>query len=121
VPRKPIPSTHPDEVAERLKQVPALVALGLTNTQIGYRLDVTERTVSRYRDRLGLGAPPNAMSPEEVEAVERMLDEGCSLSEAARTIGRDARNIARRFRGRSQWNPSMAQHFRWMKERLEAL
>ena|SRR5947209_86497 len=89
--------------------------------QIADHVGVTKRTVSRIKEKNGLAVPQNTMTPEEVAQVEEWLDEGWSLGEIARTLGRPPGTLSHRFAGRSKWNAAMGQEWRWMNERLRTL
>jgi DNA-binding NarL/FixJ family response regulator len=114
-------SCHPEERRERLKRTEVFIKEGWTNRQIAQELRVTDRTINRYRDDLGLSAPAKRMTPEEIALAEQMLDDGASYAEVARTLNRPTATIANRFTGRSKWTPTMGQHYRWARQRLEAL
>lgn len=114
-------SLTPGAIKEREDRVVELTRQGKTLQQIADELGMTARGVSHIRKRLGLPKQVQPYPPELVEEAGRMIDEGVSLAETARTLGLSAGTLSHRFRGRSQWNATMAQHYRWMKERLEAM
>lgn len=79
---------------------------GMSASEIAARLNVTKRTVTRWRQRHHLShCPPQPKRPESVhEAAERLLDQGCSFSEAGRTVGVSASTIAKWFPERHAWS-----------------
>lgn len=97
--------TTPDTLHDRRSRVASLTRAGLSLTQIADQLGVTDRTVSRDRQRLGIQQPtPPRLSAAEVEAARRLLDDGAPYSEVARTLGRSHSAIARRLPGYA-WTP----------------
>lgn len=109
-----------DEVRRgRLADVSELTQRGYSLTQISNKLDISPRTVLRYRRKAGFGnpCPPRPFSPEEVARVEELLEDGCSFSECARTVGRDVKTLGVRFRGKSKWDAHSAGAWRgWQKQ-----
>lgn len=99
--RKANPSTR----AERLQLVSDLTWEGWTLDAIAARLNVTPRTVSRDREELKIARPwPSRFTDDEHRRAQDLLDDGYSLEEVARTLGRNVETIAKRFRGRG-WSP----------------
>lgn len=92
---------YDQQLAERRAVVAALTWEGWSAQQIAARLDVTARTVCRDRAKIGGVARPRPapFSDDEYRRAQQLLDDGCSLSEVARTLGRDVATICRRFRG----------------------
>ena len=92
---------------------------GMTAAQIAERYGVTIRTVTRWRTRLGVNhRPPAIMHPVSDRAlVERLLDEGCSFLEAARTVGVDRSTVKRWFPDREPWSRSEVGRFAWLVRR----
>jgi len=112
--------SYPPQVDDEL--VAKLTRQGWSAQQIADELNVTTRTVVRSRKRSGiLGSPPQWMTDEELAIAERMLDDGASLTEVARTLDRHPTSIWKRFRGRG-WTPAQTgQHnaLRHLEARLE--
>ncbi len=58
-----------------------------------------------------MGAAAVPMTAAEHEVAERLIAEGCSYSEVARTIGRSHATVAKRFPGHA-WSPKECGQFR---------
>lgn len=83
------------------KKVVELTRLGVPASQIGERLGICERQVCRYRRKAGITKPPpKRMTPEQIDTATKMLDDGASFAEVARTLGFTHDAILRRFPGR---------------------
>jgi hypothetical protein len=111
-------------VAARDNEIAELVFKGLRPPQIAERLGVNERTVYRAKKRRGIPptrkmAPP--MSEHEIGYARRMLEDGASFGEVARTLSRDLKTISKRFRGLSQCSARDGYQTRMMMNMLEAL
>lgn len=78
---------------------------GMSARQLAERFGVTARTVQRWRKRLGVKHRQYVEKhPKSDRAmVEYLLDEGCSFTEAGRTIGVSDVTIRRWFPDRSAW------------------
>lgn len=50
------------------------------------------------------------MTAEQIDAAERLLSEGCSVSETARSVGVTDMTIHKRFPGRAWSRTQIAQH-----------
>lgn len=89
------------KVLDNRGAVAEYVRQGLTVRQIAERLDVTTRTVWRYKHDLGLTVPnPAPLPPERWVEAEQLLDEGAPYAEVARTIGCEWHAVKERFPGR---------------------
>lgn len=98
---------------ERRARVAELTKRGMSASLIADILKVTDRTVVRDRKVAGISQPgPRLLTPEEVEVVERLLDDGASLTEAARTIGRNRASLHHnnRFKGRAWTRQQVADY-----------
>lgn len=86
---------------------------GYTAAQLAQRFNITERSVSRWRTRLGINhRPPATPYPETMhEAAERLLDDGCSFHEAARTLGISSTTLYRWFPDRPRWSTQQCSEF----------
>jgi DNA-binding CsgD family transcriptional regulator len=76
---------------------------GCTAQQIGDELGINQRTVRRIRSVTGTSRPVRRMTAEDRARAERMLDDGCSRYEVARTIGISPPTIEYHFPGR-RWS-----------------
>lgn len=85
-----------DQRAERVAQ---LTRAGSSTLAIAVRLGVSERTVTRLRRRAGVSECGAAVPhpPEVWELVERLLADGASRAEAARTAGISYSVVRARF------------------------
>lgn len=91
-------------IAERDERVKELSAKSWSLRQISDELGVSTREVSRARVRLGIQQElPPPLTASEIAQAEALIDEGASLSEVARTVGRTATTWARQFPG-SAWS-----------------
>lgn len=85
-------------IAERVRE---LTAAGRSATQIAALLNITDRTVTRYRRHTGISKPRNnPFTPEQLALAEQLLDDGCSYGETARTVGASRQGIRQRFPSR---------------------
>ncbi|MGQ9348911.1 helix-turn-helix domain-containing protein [Mycolicibacterium gilvum] len=108
-------------IQERCERVAAMTRAGYTASQIAVILRITERTVQRYRVRTGCSQPaPLPLTPEEITRAEELLEDGCSLSEVARTIGRSHDAVVRRFQGRG-WTRQQRAEFLHMVRRMREI
>lgn len=87
--------------------VVALTREGCSARQIAEQLGCTSRSVVRIRQLNGIVVRPHAakFSDDEKRRAAAMLDDGCSIYEVARTLGRDKSTIRAHFPGRG-WTPS---------------
>lgn len=115
-------STSPDAVNARDDAVEELVRKGLRASDIAAALGITERTVQRAKKRRKLVRPhPPPLSEFEIAEARRLLEEGAPYGEVAETLGRNASNISRRFRGMSKCTPREGFEIKMMMRMLEAL
>ena len=90
-----------ERTTERREQVTIMTSRGMNATQIGEALGITARTVARHRVVAGVAQPASVrVTDAQWQTAERMLQDGCSLAEIARTIGADSKTIATHFPGR---------------------
>lgn len=90
-------------VANRLYDWDKVVRLtleGRSAFDIAAIVGCSTRSVQRIRFKTGISRPPAPlMTPEEVAMAERMLDDGVSLGEIARTLGHRG-GVYKRWKGR---------------------
>lgn len=81
--------------------------MGHASVSIAHRLGCGLRTVQRYRAEAGYTGyrDTKPYTPEELSFIEALLADGASFAEVARTVGRDRKTIAGKFRGKSTWTP----------------
>ena len=90
-----------ERTTDRREQVTTMTRRGMTADQIAETLGITARTVLRHRVAAGIAQPaPMRVTDAQWQTAERMLQDGCSLAEIARTIGADPKTIATHFPGR---------------------
>lgn len=106
--------------AEQLAMVKYLTLQGWSASRIAARLHICTRTVVRYRRATGCSQPsPHRMTADEIAAAGKLLDDGCSYEEVARTLGVSWSSIVARFPGRS-WTPSQVGAFANLHRRFRA-
>lgn len=86
---------------ERRQRIVELTRQGRSAAQIADELKINARTVVRVRVERGVAqSGPQRFTADELAQVEAMLDDGCSITEAARTIGRSPCRLWEIYRGR---------------------
>lgn len=90
----------------------ALDAAGLSGPQIADRLGVHERTVSRWRARAGRQKRPATIPTPQSrrDLAWRLIEDGCPVAEAARTVGVAPRTVRGWFPHAPSLTPSQAGH-----------
>jgi hypothetical protein len=79
-----------------------LTARGWSAPRIAERLGCGERAVHRSRIRSGIAKPVGRrFSADEIERAEHLFDDGCSVAEVARTLGRPYMSVYARWRDRA--------------------
>lgn len=109
---------HPELTQQRSEAVAELTGMGRSASAIAEVLGITERSVQRYRRRLGISQrPPVPLTESQLVAAAQLLDDGCSYTEVARTIGCAGNTVARHFPGcgwtRAQINEHLRMTRRW--------
>jgi DNA-binding CsgD family transcriptional regulator len=98
-------------VAYRRERVAEWTRAGVLVGEIAVRLGITGRSVQRYRRRAGVELPAGRrLTPAQLAHAGRLLDDGCSMNETARTIGCTAHTIARHFPGRGWTRAQTIEH-----------
>lgn len=93
------------------ERVVELSRQGATARQISEVMGCHRESVTRVLRRNGLTAPPAPpLTDEEVERARRVIEDGGSLTEAARTIGRSRRAIRSRFPDAAWTRTQIGQH-----------
>lgn len=83
---------------ERTERVVELTRQGLSTPVIAELLGVSDRTVCRHRVRAGIAQPGQVpLSEDERRRALSLLEDGASLSEVARTLGRSITPMRRHF------------------------
>ena len=84
----------------------------MTNGEIAEHLGVSKMTVWRHTKKYGCPTPNHRFIPAETwTKVEEMLDDGCSATEIARTLGISKTVIVRHYPGRG-WTQEQTQDYR---------
>lgn len=98
--RKPYPDRAPQEVAARRARIIYLSRMGWTVAAIAAEVGVGHSTVTQVRREEGLSRwRPRPFTHEEDQLIRRLLDDGASYNEVARTADRRHGVIARRYPG----------------------
>ena len=92
---------------EATERVAELTRQGLSAPVIAEMLGVSTRTVQRARQRAGVSQPAsNPFSDDEKRRAQAMLDDGASMGEVARTLGRSRTPLLRCFGEYPRWTPA---------------
>ena len=87
---------------ETIRQIEILSRDGMRVYDIAKKLYVSDRTVSRYRKKLGIAAfERKPLTEEELVQAKRLLEDGANYAEVGRTIGRSSHAIRNHFPGYS--------------------
>lgn len=71
--------------------------------QISEELGITRRSVERHRAALGITNPPAVpYGAEEHARILEMLEDGVSIPEIGRTVGRSRHSLWKRYKGLSR-------------------
>jgi hypothetical protein len=83
-------------------KVVRLTLEGRSAREIAELVGCSQRQVVRIRKAMGVGKPAVVpMSDEELAMAESMLDDGCSIGEVARTLGRPrGGGLHKKYKGR---------------------
>lgn len=95
--------------AEQQDQIATWYAQGVPVSAMAQRLGCSERTVARWRRRLGI-APPitrHCWTVDELARAEALIADGASIHEIARTLSITYGSVWYRFRHRG-WTPQQA-------------
>lgn len=97
-------------VQERREGVARLRRRGLPVAAIARTLGVSARTVERDLQALGLVRTPRPWTAAEQRRAAALIEDGCSLEEVARTLGRPRTVIRRHFPGRGWTQAQISEH-----------
>jgi len=90
------------EIQHRRQRVAFLLRSGRSIREAAAEVGLAEATVYKIRRQL-IGprqSSPRPFTADEIARIEAMLDDGASLAEVARTVGRSYTLLQRRFPGR---------------------
>ncbi len=100
-----------EETEERTRRIAALTREGKSQEDIAAILGVTRRTVLRHRVRAGIAQPrPVPLTADQWERARRVIDDGGSFAEAARTAGCNLTVLHRRWPGQGWTNAQATAH-----------
>ena len=103
-----------DGIPEHHRKLITLSRQGLTVGEIAERVGLSRDQVVSLRGRYGVSKYRRRnFTPEEKQRMADMLDDGASLGEVSRTIGRPRQSISRVFPGRG-WTPLQGVEFQRM-------
>ena len=110
------PDRSPDAIADRHQQIIALSRAGTPVREICERVGVCNFTVISVRREAGVSKPrAPRMTADEIAQAEALLDDGCSIAEVARTLGRSRSHLGRLFPGRGWTMQQRDEHTRVIK------
>lgn len=115
---QPFPRNNPpaEVTAERERMVRKRTMQGRSLPQIAAELGITERSVSRIRERIKISAvKPEPLTAAERAKIEDMLDDGCSYREIGRTLGRSENTIWANYPNRSKFEFLGRKHLKLAK------
>ena len=96
-----------------------LLRHGLTIREVAAQVGCSDRTVIRQRKRIGLSKPARpVLTQAELVTAKRLLDDGASYAEAARTIRCAEGTLAGKFPGHA-WTPVQVGQWARASERIK--
>lgn len=66
-----------------------------------------------------MARPYRWMTPEELARARQLIDDGVSIRETARTLGRSAMTVQRHFSGQSKWDRRAEAEMRRLRRELQ--
>jgi IS30 family transposase len=97
------PNQYSEKIAANRAEVDRLTKLGWSAAEISDAVGITKRSVVRNRRALGIsGRVGRPFSDDEHERILSMLEDGVSLAEIGRTIGRSTDVLWCRYKGMSR-------------------
>lgn len=92
------PRSDPAEYERMCNRVKDLTEAGWSAAEIASELGCTQRTVTRYRARLGISQEYGSkVSPEVWAKAEPLLQDGASCEEVGRTLGVPGKSVRAKF------------------------
>jgi len=88
-------------IRERRDQVAAMLAAGFSDERIATEVCISPRSLLRHKRAIGwqVERPRPRLSAEEIAAALRLLEDGASYEEAARTLGCASTTLRSRLPG----------------------
>lgn len=105
------------EITARHQRIAMRLRAGVDPKLIAHDEGVSVRTVQRARDGAKLH---RNFTADEIARIESMLEDGASLAEVARTVGRHVQLISRKWRGRG-WTREQVSEFNSASRRYAVL
>lgn len=105
---------RPDRID--VERVVLLTQAGWSIPRIAEEMGICEKSVSRGRREAGISLPGRcspALDEQQRATAERLLDDGASYSDVARTIGCDRETVRRNWPGRG-WSRQQVLEFMWV-------
>lgn len=101
-----------EAIQRRRERVRDMTRAGFSAANIAAVLNVSERTVQRDRVAAGCAMPFAGIpkSADQIDYARQLLADGCSVHEAARTVGCSPQILYRRFPGASWTRQQCAEH-----------
>lgn len=94
---------------------------GTTTRQAAEQLGVSVRTINRLRRRLGIATGTCRMpTPEQLEYARQLLEDGASMTDAARSSGVEFQTLKRRWPDKV-WTPSQVGQYARQSAHLKRL
>lgn len=98
-------------------QVRRMTAAGMSGREIARTIDIAPSTVFRMRKEAEVtGRVNRPWQDDELRRAEAHLEDGCSLSEVARTLGRPLSSVRKKFPGRRWTHQQVNDHNRAARE-----
>ncbi|NQX36282.1 hypothetical protein [Herbiconiux sp. VKM Ac-2851] len=99
-----------------------LLAERLTPAEVAGRVGCSVRTVERVRaDDLGEPAPKRRFTADEIAFMGRLFEDGCTLSEVARTLHTSTDRVLDHFPNAPRADQATAAEMRALRARLDAI
>lgn len=105
-------------IQERWERIADLSRRGVSATEIAHQVGVNVSMVHRVRRMYGLTRTSNQrpFTAEERARMQELLDDGCSIAEAARTIGRSPAYAWKLFKGQGWTRAECGEYTRLLRE-----
>lgn len=94
-----VPGLTQEDIEARWARVMELSRRGVRVSDIAHQVGISVTHVHRIRAKFRDKKPRRMFTEAEIAVVESMIEDGASLNEVARTVGRDHSVIVRRWKG----------------------
>ncbi|WP_039994527.1 HTH domain-containing protein [Gordonia otitidis] len=109
-----------ERVARRRERVAAMRRGGMTVNTMASALHVTDRTIWRDLHALGMVKRVRRLTDADKQFAVRLLAEGASIQDVARTIGCSWDDIRRHFPDARIWTPAETAQYRSLCRQIAA-